>query len=71
MDADRFDALSKSVIARLGRRPMLTALLSGTLASLLCSLETEARPKQHPRNSVTRGSVAFHKRWRMLGDSVL
>lgn len=58
MDADRFDALSKTIMAGLGRRRMLAALLGGPLASLLGSLETEARPKQRQR----KGHGQAHER---------
>jgi hypothetical protein len=46
MDADRFDAFSKTVVTGFGRRRMLSTLLSGTMASLLAGLETDARPKK-------------------------
>lgn len=60
MDADRFDALSKTIVNGLRRRGLLRAVLGGTLPALLASLESEAGPRtsrrkdlDHPRHGGT------------------
>jgi hypothetical protein len=51
LDANQFDALSRTIVNGLGRRGLLRAFLGGTLPSLLATLETDARPRTAPRQA--------------------